>query len=397
MTNIIATDSPHAVLNSLEPAIDPNARPTFLLDWELTMKCNLDCSYCGNDPIIGGHWSKATHPPLDECLHTVDFMFEYVDLYMQHKPKWTRAVVLNIYGGESLLHPDILDILKAVKEKYSIYQNSWPLKITCTTNATIGIRTFEKVSEYINEFTFSYHCESLPKHKETFKKNVLFLKEKNKDLKCIILMHGNQDHWPELLEVIKFCKKHNVNYLPRHIDGSVNSTYNAEQIKWFKDLYIQNSPKKSQETQKKNIIASDKFNTNEVSLTSVGRACCGGRSLCSNKNLKQPLFYTIGNNFKDWYCSVNWMFLYVKQHNGNIYTNKDCQMNFEGNVAPIGTLSKYQLLLDWTKSKLGNKKMPVIQCKKDNCKCGLCAPKALTRLDFDDIIKKHIIQDVFEK
>ena len=54
----------------LEPAIDPNNRISFLLDWELTMKCNLDCSYCGN-----GHDNSTKHPPLNECLKTLNFMF----------------------------------------------------------------------------------------------------------------------------------------------------------------------------------------------------------------------------------------------------------------------------------------------------------------------------------
>lgn len=383
--------------SSLEPAIDPNARPTFLLDWELTLKCNLDCSYCKDDPHKGGHWTKAQHPPLDECLNTIDFMFEYVDLYMKYKPKWTKAVVLNIYGGESLLHPDIVKILQTVREKYKEYQSQWTLKIACTTNATIGAKTFEKVYNYIDEFTFSYHCESLIKHKKTFKKNALTLKENNKDFKCVILMHGNQKYWPELLDVIEFCKNNDIRYLPRQIDGEISSSYNNEQLNWFKNLYAEKSPQKSRQTQTDNIIASDKWNSQETSLSEVGRACCGGRNVCINKNLKEPLFYVVDNNFQDWYCSVNWFFLFIKQNSGEIYTNKDCKMNFNAEVAPIGHLAQSQTLIDQTKFNLENSSIPVIQCKKTRCVCGLCAPKALTRIDFDDIMNKHVIHDVFEK
>ena len=96
----------------LEPAIDPNNRITFLLDWELTMKCNLDCSYCGTG-IYGGHDNSTRHPSLDKCLETLDFMFEYADLYMRTKPPGLRYVVLNVYGGESLHHPDIVKIASA--------------------------------------------------------------------------------------------------------------------------------------------------------------------------------------------------------------------------------------------------------------------------------------------
>ena len=31
--------------------------------------------------------------------------------------------------------------------------------------------------------------------------------------------------------------------------------------------------------------------------------------------------------FFDWYCSVNWYFLYIKQVNGNVYYNKDYSQN----------------------------------------------------------------------
>jgi len=50
------------------------------------MKCNLDCSYC-HTGTYGGHDNTTRHPPLDECLSTIDFMFEYANIYMKRKPK----------------------------------------------------------------------------------------------------------------------------------------------------------------------------------------------------------------------------------------------------------------------------------------------------------------------
>ena len=100
----------------------PGGRITFLLDWELTLKCNLDCSYCDTG-IDGGHDNSTRHPPLDECIKTIDFMFEYVDLYMSVKSRAFKHVVLNVYGGEALHHPDIVEILAKVREKHSPYQD----------------------------------------------------------------------------------------------------------------------------------------------------------------------------------------------------------------------------------------------------------------------------------
>jgi hypothetical protein len=81
--------------------------------------------------------------------------------------------------------------------------------------------------------------------------------------------------------------------------------------------------------------------------------------------------------------------LYIKQVNGEVFTNKDCKMNFDGNVAPIGNLSNVQSLLDQTKIWLETGTMPTIQCKKSRCLCGICAPKAPTQEEYNKIMPKY--------
>jgi MoaA/NifB/PqqE/SkfB family radical SAM enzyme len=384
---------------SIEPAIDPTARPTFLLDWELTLKCNLDCSYCPTPqkvPLsVAYHDNTADHPPLDECLKTIDFMYEYVDAYMEYKPRWTRAVVMNIYGGESLFHPNIAEILKQVKIRHEQYKDRWPITVTCTTNGVVGQNRMLEIVDLIDEFTVSYHAESLKKQKQQVKENLLLIKQKQRRVKCVILMHGNQEHWPELLELVEFCKQHNINCLPRQLDGPTNSNYNSEQVVWFKDFWKQKNLSKSQAKQQE--ILSDKTeleSSNTVTLNKVGRACCGGRLMCTNSELKDPIFYIPDNVFTGWSCSVNWFFLYVKQHTREIFTNKDCRMRFDGTVGPIGNLDHAQDLIEETKKLLENKNMPVITCAKDHCWCGLCAPKAEHKEDFFKVMEKHITEKV---
>ena len=68
-------------IDSIAFALDPANVPSFLLDWEVTKLCNLDCSYCSTG-LEGGQDNNTKHPPLEECLRTIDFMYEYVDLYM---------------------------------------------------------------------------------------------------------------------------------------------------------------------------------------------------------------------------------------------------------------------------------------------------------------------------
>jgi MoaA/NifB/PqqE/SkfB family radical SAM enzyme len=366
----------------LEPAIDPNNRIAFLLDWELTMKCNLDCSYCGSG-LYFGHDNSTKHPQLTECLKSIDFMFEYVDLYMNKKPKGIRYVVLNVYGGESLHHPDIVVILNQVREKYQPYADRWHLTVTTTTNAIISDKKLKQIIPFIDEFTVSYHAESTDKQKQQFKNNVLTIAKLKKRQKCIVMLHP--DHFQEATDMIYWLTENNINLLPKQIDGNAgvngDRIYNQSQVQWFDKFYSLKSFGQSPS------VLQDK---QESHLTDIGRACCGGRQTCTNQNYKQRHFY-VDNKFFDWYCSVNHFFLYVKQVNGEVFVNKDCKMNFNGTTGPIGNLNNTKEILSTLQTQLDNNSLPIIQCKKYNCFCGLCAPKAKDLNTYNKIMEKYYI------
>ena len=369
----------------LEPAIDPNNKISFLLDWELTMKCNLDCSYCGSG-TYGGHDNSTKHPPLIDCLTALDFMFEYVDLYMNTKPKGLRYVILNVYGGESLHHPDIVKILSQIKQKYQPYSNRWHLTVTTTTNAIISDKKLKQIIPYIDEFTVSYHTENTDKQKEQFKDNLLTIAQSGRRQKCIVLMHQEPTLFQDATDIITWLTENNIKQLPRQLDGNTGVVdkkrlYGKSQVTWFNDLYKTKTFGNATE-----ILEDDK----DLQLTDVGRACCGGRQLCTEKNYKQRHFY-VDNKFPDWYCSVNHFFLYVKQVNGEVYVNKDCKMNFDSSVGPIGNLNNTKKILSKLKEQLDTNTLPVIQCKKYNCFCGLCAPKAKNLETYNSIMEKYYL------
>ncbi len=312
-------------LTSVEAAVNPANPITFLLDWELTLKCNLDCSYCPVG-IHGGHDNSTKHPPLNECLDTVKFMFEYADLYMGIKKSKSKQVVLNVYGGEALHHPDILEILSQLRQYHKPYEGKWHLVVTVTTNAIVPENKFKKIAEYVDNFTLSYHTESSDKHKSQFINNALYLKEIDKPFKCIVLM--NPYRFDDAEKMVDWCVKNNINHLPRQLDNTDTHNYNEKQIIWLNHLY-----------NKKSFNTTVELNTEEPTMHYQGRACCGGRQLCANKDYKTRHFF-VYNRFPDWYCSVNEYFVFIKQVNGEIYTNKDCKMSFEGTVAPIGHLNE---------------------------------------------------------
>jgi pyruvate-formate lyase-activating enzyme len=355
----------------LEPAIDPNNRISFLIDWEVTKKCNLDCSYCPTG-IDGGHDNSTRHPPLTDCLKSIDFMFEYADLYMRRKPKGIKYVILNVYGGEALHHPDIVEILQAVHEKYKPYAGRWHLTVTNTTNLIVTPEKLDRIIPYVDEFTVSYHAENLPKQKQQFKDNVLKLSALNKQQKCIVMMHPDTELFKESVEIIDWLKQNQIRHLPKPLDrsGDPKFFYKKDHVVWFNQLYNQT-------------IAED---TEDIADT--GRACCGGRSFCKDTNYKaKELFVT--NKFTDWYCSVNHFFMFIRQVDGGVFVNKDCKMNYQGEVGPIGNLSTVDTILADLKGYVESNNFPIIQCKKYKCQCGLCAPKAQDLDTYKSIMKKY--------
>jgi hypothetical protein len=184
--------------------------------------------------------------------------------------------------------------------------------------------------------------------------------------------------------MLTWLTENNVKILPKQLDGHTGVAeniriYDSQQVQWFDKFYksktFGNSTSSLKERQKLN-------------LADVGRTCCGGRQMCSNQNHKQRHFY-VENKFPDWYCSVNHFFLYVKQVNGEVYVNKDCKMNFDGSVGPIGNLNNTKEILSKLIKQLDTNTMPVIQCKKHKCLCGLCAPKAKNLDTYKSIMKKY--------
>ena len=366
----------------LEPAVDPNNRISFLLDWELTMKCNLDCSYCGSG-LYAGHDNTTKHPSLQKCLEAIDFMFAYVDLYMTTKPSGIKYVVLNVYGGESLHHPHIVEILQEVRKKYAPYETRWKFTVTSTTNAIISDKKLQQIIPLIDEFTVSYHAESNLKQKNQFKKNLLQIANAGVRQKCLIMMHELPALFDDCLSMIDWCTHNNIRFLPKQLDNNAGTIqkriYHKNQVVWFDNFYQNKTFGKSRQ-----VLDVDQ----ESNLTDVGRACCGGRQTCINKNYKQRHFY-VENKFPDWFCSVNHFFLYIKQVNGEIYVNKDCKMNFQNSVGPIGHLDNSKQILSTLDYQLKTNSLPVIQCKKYNCLCGLCAPKAKNFETYNQIMKKY--------
>jgi pyruvate-formate lyase-activating enzyme len=352
--------------------LQPVNPTVFQVAWESTLKCNLDCSYCGD-----GHDNKTNHPSLENSLNTVDFILEYLDLYMSIKPASQKVANINIQGGESIFHPNILEILDYLKSKKKISYNSWDLTVGLITNAVIGKKSWMKIVDMVDNFTISYHPEMLDKQELMFKDNVSYLKTKKNSFHVAVLMHPK--FWDKCLSMIEWCKENHINVLPRQIDhhwSDLRFNYSESQVE-----YLTGKPKV------KPIEKIIKIFKNGIDLSSQGRACCGGH--CLIKDDSDQSNYIEGNNFKGWNCSVNEFFLYVRQVTGEVFTNKDCRMNLQGSVGPIGNLSQSKEIIKSLRAMISTDTLPTIFCKKSSCWCGLCAPKAKDKSEYELMMTRY--------
>lgn len=358
-------------IKSIAFALDPGNTPSFLLDWEVTKLCNLDCSYCTTG-LDGGHDNSTKHPPLAECLKSIDFMYRYVDHYMQHKKPSQRKVILNVYGGESLFHPDIVEILEQVRARHKPY--SWHLTVTCTTNAVIGQNLLTKILPLIDEFTVTFHAESLEKQREQALSNLIDIHNSGTRVKCVVLMHNRADLWNRCLDAIELCKQNGIRHIVKPLDNTgVEWAYSADQLALLRP--------------KEQIV---EFVTKTTAI-SQGRQCCGGRLLSTNGDLKSRTTFVPKQDFRGWSCSVNWFFLFVRQLDGAVYTNKDCMTSTSGQIEPLGYIDAADQLLETLETQFDSKSFPVVKCIKPICQCGYCAPKAETIEDFDQLMNRYII------
>lgn len=380
---------------SIEPTVtDPTRTPMFFVTWESTLKCNLDCSYCGKE----GHDNSLPHPTLEDCKVTIDFLMPYLDLYMNKRKKDQRHVSMNIFGGESLIHPNVVEILDYCEEKYSPYKDKWSLGLNTVTNAVIKEKIWNKIVERFDYWTISYHTESSKEQQDLVRRNILDLKKRNKRFHVSVLMHTK--YWDNAMEMIEWCKNNDIPHLPRQLDHSWTQFqfyYTKDQSEWLRNFHSQGSTKKScsencessKPTTAQKIQFFKKSVFKLVNMSNEGRQCCGGTPLHIDKDYSNTQTH-IDNTFKGWSCGVNYFFVFIKQATKEIFVNKDCRMNFDGKVGPIGTLDNYKQLLKNLEKDLDNDTLPTIVCDKKQCWCGICAPKASTKETFNEILQKYL-------
>lgn len=365
-------------IRTVEAFPTPNQKMGFLYDWLVTMKCNYDCSYCGPDGPdgqIGGHDNRMAHPSKEICLKMLEHGFEYVDAYMENKKPTMRSVTLNIYGGEALYHPDIEEMMEQTSVLYNKYKDRFSLVRNLTTNATATQKKWENISEHLEQVTFSWHSQGPDKLKKNFLLNLDITHKAKKRYDLIILMYPGR--WAECITMLRYLQNKGYNARPRILDGK-EGVYTEEQLRDMSEMW-----------------ASDEELVQDIKDSRIhtkGRACCGGRSMCTDRDYKNPKKFIPRDNFIGWQCSANQFFLMANCQSKNFYTNKDCHVRHDGTRGPIATLDTMAEYVVGLKHTLSSNSNHFLKCVQKTCLCGSCAPKSMDKEVLMDIMKIYNAQ-----
>lgn len=351
----------------LEPFATPTTKLGFLLDWRVTMKCNYDCSYCT------AHDNTLPHPDKHLCESMLSQALRYVDRVMEVKKTNMRSVTLNIYGGEAVYHPDIEYLLAKSSDLYDRYKDRWSLIRLLTTNASCNEKRWRNVIQHLEYVQFSYHAEGPGKLKENYLRNLSATHKSGKRYGGVIMMYPK--YWQESIYMCRFMQKKGYNIYPKLIDGGLGK-YNEEQLSDLKEFWPQ--------------LHDELINKmKDVNVMSKGRACCGNRLMCVNRDFKNPVKFVSqpNNSYMGYHCSANQFFLMADSHTQNFYTNKDCHVRMDGTRGPIATRDTMDDYIDDMERKLAMDSNLFLKCVQKTCACGTCAPKATSRDDLIQVMK----------
>ena len=351
-------------IHTLEPAYHPKQKMSMLVDWLVTAKCNYDCNYC---PVgFRGHDNSIPHPEVEHSLVMLDQMYQYADVIMSHKKEASKEVIMQILGGEVIYHPGVIEIMKQSSEKYLPYKDRWRLKRRLTTNGTATEKKWKEIVEHIEGITMSYHTQGPEKLKKFFRANVLYLKEIKLEYDVIALMYPFGKCWKDCLDFLRWAKENDINARPKILDGPLG-VYEKWQLKDLEEFL---DPSELIHWDK-----SKKDDSRGGQVDRQGRACCGGRRMCVNRQLKDHQFIVPRDEdgFKGWHCSANQFFLHGNNITGNYFTTKDCRVKLDGTTGPI---ANRQTMPQYIESLKARQTLPTLLCGQSKCLCGTCAPKS---------------------
>ena len=392
----------------------------FQVTWDLGRRCNYDCSYCP----VHRHDNFSPHATLEELTANTDFLFEYIDTYMQYRK--FKSASISFTGGEPTVNPNFIPFIKYLKEKYQAeYSDKWETNFALTSNGAMGAVMAQKVMENMKHCTVSYHAESDNRLKQQVRDRILQFHTEGPehDFTVSVNVMFHAAYFDECKELCNWLHEHGVAYVPRIIGEEKGSRsnfshqYTEEQLDYIKNYWKYKNAEINNETETADRLRAAGEPKNERHKTetvdnviatsepkkkdgwAIGRPCCGSREMClgnSNTGEERKGTFVDFRNFKGWYCSVNWFFLHLEQQTDSVYHHQTCQAKFDQTRGPIGKISEGKQILKTLKAQLETDTMPTVICPKHTCGCGLCAPKSAYHNNYEKVLTNHVDMGVFK-
>jgi MoaA/NifB/PqqE/SkfB family radical SAM enzyme len=343
---------------------------SMMITWDTGRRCNYDCTYCESTR----HDTNSPYHSLEELLDTYKFVKLWANMYDQHRVE-KHPVGINFTGGEPTMNPAFWQLVDHIKHD--------EFELRLTTNGAWNSKYTQKIVDRFKGVTVSYHAEAHPELKKQVLKNIAALQDSGIWLQVNVMLHV--DHWDECVDVYESLKAQGVKVKPRPIgDGGV------DRPGWFVDRDGTN-----RRTTHDYATHQQQWFFNEMGIkgtveevrqgTQLGRGCCGGRCLQGKVEGQWQEVKLVNNQFKGWNCTVDWYFLHIDQHTGEVYHHQTCQARHDGTRGPIGNLKDTQSMIDALAAHLANP-TPIV-CPNMRCGCGMCIPKAESKEDFDQLWK----------
>lgn len=331
-------------------AINLTGPERFMVTWDTGRRCNFDCTYCE----ATRHDNKSAPHSYEELLKTFKFVQKYTG---------EQLVNINFTGGEPTVNPAFWTLAEYIKNNDSRF------RLSLTTNGAWHPKNTEKIAQWFEGVTVSYHAEGHATLKKQTMDNIKLLQKTGVWLQVNVMMHA--DYFDECVQVCEDLKALGIKHNPRPIgDGTI------ERKGWFIDS--DGSQRRTSHNYSKD---QEQWYLNYLGIDTgpkEGRSCCGGRCLQGKVNGEWKKISFVNTNFKDWFCSVNEYFMHIDQHTGNVYHHQTCQALHNGQRGPIGNLSNVNEIFEYVETN----KHSIIVCPNHRCGCGMCVPKAKNLEDF---------------
>jgi len=368
-----------------------------MITWDLLRRCSFDCTYCPPHR----HDLVSPFPPYEKIWSVADFIVDYVRLLFSHRTE--KVARISFTGGEPTIHPDFRKLILNLNKKFK--ETELELFNTVTTNGAFGDDMMNFISENMTWATVSYHTEATKIAKKRSVKSILGIhenKQNGKECGIGVNVMFHQKHFDECKELCDLLDSKNIKFNPRFIGDSGSPDlpythhYTEDQVDYILNFW-KNKREQEDITGEQEYIATKVTTKSDKKIYArgLGRVCCAMRDLTlsnSDTNAKCPTNWISQTRFKDWYCSVNWFFLHIDQHENELLHHQTCKQLWGKKRGAITDLSKESLNthLEWVKEKLEANEFPVLQCSKTTCSCGMCAPKSSNFNSFKKVLSDHV-------